>query len=97
MAIARMNVAVVLQMEKGFIRDIRISAGSITPTPQRMSEAEAALKGKAPEEEGLRLAAHQVSETMIRASGIRPTTSYKKPVIEALFIRAVKKAMEDSI
>jgi nicotinate dehydrogenase FAD-subunit len=97
MAIARMSVAVVLLMEKGHIRDIRISAGSITPTPQRMSEAEAALRGKTPEGEGLQLAAHQVSEAMIRASGFRPTTSYKKPVVEALFIRAVKKAMEDSI
>ncbi len=91
MAIARMSVAVVLQMERGRIEDIRISVGSITPTPQRMSEAEALLKGKAPDEEGLQLAAHQVSETMIRPSGIRPSTSYKKPVVEALFIRAVKK------
>ncbi len=97
MAIARMSVAVTLQMDKGLIRDICISVGSITPTPQRMSEAEAALKGNEPDEERLRAAAHQVSETMIRASGIRPTTSYKKPVVEALFIRAVKKAMEDSI
>ena len=97
MAIARMSVAVVLQMENSRIEEIRISGGSITPTPQRMSQAEALLKGNAPDEERLRLAAHQVSEAMIRTSGIRPTTSYKKPVLEALFIRAVKKAVEDSI
>jgi len=97
MAIARMSVAVILQMERGRIEDIRISAGSITPIPQRMSEAEALLKGNGPDEERLRLAAHQVSEAMIRTSGIRPTTSYKKPVLEALFIRAVKKAVVDSI
>ena len=96
-AIARMSVAVVLQMENGRIEEIRISAGSITPAPQRMSEAEAILKGRSPDEEGLRLAAYQVSETMIRASGIRPSTSYKKPVIEALFIRAIRKALEGSI
>ncbi len=65
MAIARMSVAVVLQLEKDRIEDIRISAGSVTPTPQRMSEAEAVLKGKSPDEEGLRLAARQISETMI--------------------------------
>jgi CO/xanthine dehydrogenase FAD-binding subunit len=97
MAIARMSVAVVLQMEDGRIEEIRISAGSITPAPQRMSEAEALLKGRSPDEEGLRLAARQISETMIRASGMRPSTSYKKPVVEALFIRAVKQAVEDSI
>ena len=94
MAIARMSVAVIVQLEKGRIEDIRISVGSVTPTPQRMSEAEAVLKGKSPDEEGLQLAARQVSETMIRQSGIRPSTSYKKPVVEALLIRAMKKALE---
>jgi CO/xanthine dehydrogenase FAD-binding subunit len=94
MAIARISVAVVLQLERGRIEDIRISVGSVTPTPQRMSEAEAVLIGKSPDEEGLRMAAHEISETMIRQSGIRPSTSYKKPVLEALFMRAMKKALE---
>jgi CO/xanthine dehydrogenase FAD-binding subunit len=94
MAIARMSVAVVLHKEKGCIRDLRISVGSVTPRPQRMSDAETVLEGKVPEEEGLRLAAQQISETMVRQSGVRPTTSYKRPVVEALFIRAMRKALE---
>jgi CO/xanthine dehydrogenase FAD-binding subunit len=97
MAIARMSVAVVLQMGKGKnrIEDIRISVGSVTPTPQRMSEAEAFLKGKSPDEKALKSASIKVSETMIRRSGIRPSTSYKTPVVEALFIRAMRKALEE--
>ncbi len=95
MAIARMSVAIVLQLEKGRIEDIRISVGSVTPIPQRISEAEAVLKGKSADEEGLQLAAGKVSETMIRQSGIRPSTSYKRPVAEALFIRAMKEALLD--
>jgi nicotinate dehydrogenase FAD-subunit len=96
MAIARMNVAIVLQMEKRKkrIEDVRIAVGSVTPTPQRMSEAETFLKGKSPDEESLRKASLKVSETMIRQSGIRPSTFYKRPVVEALFIRALKKALE---
>jgi CO/xanthine dehydrogenase FAD-binding subunit len=96
MAIARMNVAIVLQMEKRKkrIEDIRIAVGSVTPTPQRMSEAETFLKGKSPDEESLQKASLKVSETMIRQSGIRSSTSYKRPVVEALFIRALKKALE---
>jgi CO/xanthine dehydrogenase FAD-binding subunit len=94
MAVARMSVAVVFHSEKGRVRDLRISVGSVTPRPQRMSEAETVLEGKHPDEAGLRLAAHQISETMVRQSGVRPTTSYKKPVVEALFIRAMRKAME---
>ena len=92
MAVARMSVAVIVQLERGRFEDVRISVGSVTPTPRRMSEAEGVLKGRAPDEEGLKLAAQRVSETMIRQSGIRPSTSYKKPVVEALLMRALRGA-----
>lgn len=96
MAIARMSMAVILQIENHRIKEIRISTGSVTPTPQRMSEAEAFLKGKLPEEELLQRASSKISKTMICQSGIRPSTSYKKPVLEALFIRSMKKALQGS-
>jgi CO/xanthine dehydrogenase FAD-binding subunit len=95
MAIARMSVAIILQIEKDRIEDIRISVGSVTPTPQRMLETEAFLKGKLPDGEFLQKASFKISETMIQQSGIRPSTSYKKPVIEALFIRAMRKVLEE--
>jgi CO/xanthine dehydrogenase FAD-binding subunit len=60
-----------------------------------MSEAEVFLKGKSPDEEALKRASLKVSETMIHRSGVRPSTSYKKPVVESLFIRAMKKALEE--
>ena len=96
MAIARMSVAIILQREEGRdrIEDIRISAGAVTPLPQRMSDAEAIFTGKSPDEKVLQKASLKVSDTMIRQSGIRPSTSYKAPVVEALFIRAMQKALE---
>jgi len=97
MAIARMSVAIVLKMENRNrrIEDIRIAVGSVTPTPQRMLEAEVFLKGKSPDDEVLQKASLKVSEAMIRQSGIRPSTSYKKPVVEALFMRAIRKALKE--
>jgi len=94
MAIARMSVAVIVQLERGRFEDVRISVGSVTPTPRRMTDAEGVLKGRAPDEADLKLAALRVSETMIRQSGIRPSTQYKKPVVEALLMRAMKGALE---
>jgi CO/xanthine dehydrogenase FAD-binding subunit len=94
MAIARMNVAIILQIGKNRIEDVRIAVGSVTPTPQRMSEAETFLKGKLADQRSLQKASLKVSEAMIQRSGIRASTSYKKPVVEALFMRAVKKALE---
>jgi len=95
MAIARMSVAIALQIEKNRMEEVRIAVGSVTPTPQRMSKAEIFLKGKSPDEETLKKASLNVAETMIQQSGVRPSTSYKKPVVEALFIRAMKKALEE--
>jgi len=97
MAIARMSMAVVLQTEgiKNEIKHIRIAVGSVTPTPQRMPETEAFLIGKLPDEETLETASIQVSHAMIRRSGVRPSTSYKRPAIESLLIRAIRKALED--
>ena len=94
MAIARMNVAIVLQMKRDRIEEIRISAGSVTPTPQRMSDAEAVLVGRKPDVDILKSASKKISEAMIRWSGVRPSTSYKAPVVEALFLRAFRKALE---
>ena len=94
MAIARMSVAILLRTKKDRIEDIRISVGSVTPTPQRMSEAEAFLMGKSPDEEALKRASLKVSETMIHRSGVRPSTSYKRPVVGTLFMRAMRKALE---
>ena len=95
MAIARMSVAVILQREKGKrqIKEVRISLGSVTPTPQRITDVEAILRGKTPDEERLKIASRKISEVMIQHSGIRPTTSYKAPVVEALFMRGLRQAL----
>lgn len=97
MAIARMSMAVVLRMEKSMnlIKDIRISPGAVMPRPQRMSEVEEFLKGKPPDEAILKTASQKVSGVMVRTSGVRSSTSYKAPVVEALFLRAMRSCLED--
>jgi CO/xanthine dehydrogenase FAD-binding subunit len=96
MAIARMSVAIVLEIEKQNkrIKDIRIAAGAVTPRPQRFLEAEEFLCGKSPDEETLQKASLKISEMMINRTGIRASTPYKRPVIEALFMRGMKRALE---
>lgn len=97
MAIARMSMAVVLRIEKStnLIEDIRISPGAVMPRPQRMSEVEEFLKRKSPDEAILKTASQKVSGVMVRTSGVRSSTSYKAPVVEALFLRAMRSCLED--
>ncbi len=98
MAISRMSLAVVLRMARGEdrVEEVRISMGAVTPTPHRMSEAESILKGKTPDEGTMKKAAQCISKTMVEWSGVRPSTAYKAPVAEALFLRCMRQAVEEN-
>ncbi len=93
LAIARMNVAVAIVLEGKTITDARISPGSTTPMPDRIEAAEKVLIGKEPTDELFRLAGEKVSEEMVKRSGIRWSTPYKKPVIKALTARALRETL----
>ena len=94
LAISRMNVAVVVMLDGKTITEARIAPGSATPMPDRIAIAEEVLAGKEPSEELFKLAGEKVSEEMIKRSGIRWSTPYKKPVIEALTARALRQALK---
>jgi CO/xanthine dehydrogenase FAD-binding subunit len=90
LAIARMNAAAVGKVDSdGIVTDIRLSVGSITPRPCRMTDAEDHLKGKAPDEGVIKEASGKVSREMIRQSGIRSSTEYKRPAVEGLVLKTL--------
>lgn len=95
MAIPRMSVAVILQREGDWIEDVRISVGAVTPIPNRMKEAESFLRHQRFDLNLLKMASQKVSSEMISKSGIRSSTSYKKPVVEVLVERAIRQAFEN--
>lgn len=94
MAIARMSLALLFRMKDGKISDFRLSPGAVLPVPDRLEEVETFLEGRSPEEDLLKEAACKVSEAIVKRSGIRPSTFYKAPVIEALFMRGMREAMQ---
>ena len=97
MATARINGAVVLWKEDtgGGVEEIRISVGSVTPIPCRMTEAENLLRGAVPSEEVLEGACLKIGEAMVEASGVRKSTEYKQPVVHTLVKRAIQDALRD--
>lgn len=93
-AISRLSVAVLLDVdESGKITEAAIAPGSCLPMPARIVRAEETLTGKVPDEETVEAAANEVGEEMVRVSGVRWSTPYKKPVICALTRRAIWKAL----
>jgi CO/xanthine dehydrogenase FAD-binding subunit len=90
LSIARVNAAVTGGKDRsGLIAEVRISAGSITPSPARQTLAEDYLTGKTPNLKNFMEAAHLASQEMIRLSGIRSSTQYKKPAVEGLILKCL--------
>jgi CO/xanthine dehydrogenase FAD-binding subunit len=90
LSVARINAAAAIKFDDdGEVADARLSVGSITPRPCRMTAAENLLKGKVPDEATIREAAEKVSQEMIRQSGIRSSTEYKRPAVEGLVVKTL--------
>lgn len=95
LAISRINIAFILRTdEENYVREARIVPGCIFPTPDRVNSAEDLMIGRILTEELIEEAGEKVSEEMIKRTGIRWSTEYKKPVIEALTRRVIKQAKE---
>lgn len=92
LAISRMNTAAALKVKDGVIVEARIAPGCVFSTPDRVECAETLIVGKAPSAELFEQAGKSVSEEMIKRTGIRWSTEYKKPVVEALVCRALCRA-----
>lgn len=91
--IARLSVACALRLEGGRIREARIACGAAAPTAFRADQAESWLAGKQCGTETFLAAGERVSAEMIERSGIRWSTPYKKPVLQALVERALNQAV----
>ena len=92
---SRMNIAAIARQNQAKkVIDLRISAGSVTPGPARFRTAEEVLLGKIPDEQLIKQAGEKVSDEMIRQSGYRWSTDYKKPVVEALIVRILHQVLE---
>ncbi len=92
---SRMNIAVVAQQNKNKeIIDIRISVGSLTPTPERFKDAEDLLFGEIPTQDLIQKAGKKIAKEMINESGYRWSTEYKEPVVKSLIGRVLNRILE---
>ena len=94
LAISRMNAAAAVRLdEAGAIADVRLVPGCVFSTPMRVEKAEAFLLGKTPSPELFSECGKIVSAFMIECTGVRWSTEYKQPVVEALSQRALCEAL----
>lgn len=94
LAISRISLAVFLtRRDDGAIEEIRIAPGAITPKPALMESAANLLKGERPTPSLIEKALELVEEEVVALTGIRPSSSYKRPVIKVITRRAMEMAL----
>jgi xanthine dehydrogenase YagS FAD-binding subunit len=82
------DVAVVLDLEGGIVRDAAIAVGWVAPTPRRGSAAEAVLRGATLTPDVARRAARAAVE----GATPLPKNAYKVPILEAVVARTILAA-----
>ena len=91
-AVAGAGVSVV--MDNGNIKSARVSLASVAPTPLLVAEAGAALAGKAPTDDNIRVASDLARSAARPITDMRGTIEYRKQLCEVLTRRALHTAIE---
>lgn len=74
--------------------DVRISLGAVAPTPVRVPDAEAFLKGKAPDDAAIEEAAEIAVGAVSPISDVRASAEYRRELVKVLVRRALGGALE---
>ena len=91
MAISLATVALILEVEKDKVADVRIAMGSIAPTPLRLIKVEGFLKNKKINDELIEEAVKKVREEIKPIGDVRASAEYRRYVSGILFKRAFKQ------
>jgi len=92
LSLPMLNLAVVLQRENDVVKNIRIAAGPIAPTPQRLTSVEAMLEGQTIGPGILDQAARVASEcAQPRDSVLRGPRTYRKEMLGIMLRRTLTR------
>ena len=95
MDISTVGVASVVSLEdRGRVcRDVRISLGSVAPTPIRALSAEDILRGQAISPELVEAAAQEAQARIIPIDDVRGSAAYRKAIVGVLTQRTLERAV----
>jgi aerobic carbon-monoxide dehydrogenase medium subunit len=91
-----LGVAVVLSMEGPNVREARVVASAATEVPQRLSGAEAVLKGARIDEKVLARAGDAAVDEAAIVAGVHGSAAYRKALLRVAVGRAVRKALAET-
>lgn len=91
--IAKVNVAVQLELVNGICKNVRIALGSVASTVIRSVVAEKKLSGKKLSSVLIKEAADLASKEVVPITDLRSTADYRKGMVKVLVRRAIQEAL----
>lgn len=91
--LAVVGVAVIVVLEGGICRDIKVVLGAVAPTPLRAKKAEGILMGKKMEVGLIEKAAQVASEEARPITDVRASAEYRREMVKVLTRRALNQIM----
>ena len=93
MELAIVGVAVLVILQNGVCKDIRVALGAVAPTPIRAKKAENILRGQRFSEELIQKAAEAASGEARPIGDHRASAEYRREMVAVLVKRAVEEAV----
>ena len=93
-AISRISLALLISLENGLIKELKIGSGAVTPIGMRLYDVEKYAKGKIASRETFRELAIMLGQKVLVITGLRWSSVYKLPVIQNLFYQLLSKLVE---
>lgn len=90
--LAKLNMAVRLDMSGKICKTARVAMGCVGPTPRRLTETEAELEGREITEAVLQKVADRVAFEISPIDDIRSTAEYRRDVAGVFLKRAIRQA-----
>ncbi len=87
------SVAVWLVMENDRVRDIRVAAGGVAPTPRRLPATEEAFRGKPLDWQSIDSLSQAAAAEVSPITDVRGSAEYRRLVSVKLLARAVREAL----
>lgn len=90
-AVSRITLAVLMELNENKINEIRIAAGSVTPIGTRFTELEKFAVGKEVKNDFIKTFASMLGEEIIKLTGLRWSSEYKLPVVQQMFYQMLNR------
>lgn len=93
-----LGIGAAVVVNNGMLDDVRLTLGSVSPSPLRLYDAEAALCGSAVNHVGAVAEAGALAATVCEAiDDLHGTAEYKRHLVEVFVARAVSAAVNDGV